>query len=276
MEFLAIKKFLMRYPSTRRLLGVKLIRNIIKTIRFVLNLQLVQGPLTYNQDGLATRHNSDFMKDPLFIESYRRGQATCKGSGSFYEESKIQWRIYILCWAATVVKHLEGDFVECGVNRGWFSRAVMHYIDFAHMKKTFYLLDTFSGFSDKYTTDEEKELGRVPGKEGGYDECYESVKNTFKDFSNVRIVKGPIPDTLPAVNTEKVCYLSIDMNCVLPEIAAAEYFWPKLVKGGIIVLDDYGWKTHLKQKEAFDQFARQRGVEILSLPTGQGLILKSW
>jgi O-methyltransferase len=64
------------------------------------------------------------------------------------------------------------------------------------------------------------------------------------------------------------------MNCVIPEIEAAEFFWDKLVCGGVIVLDDYGWKGHHLQKQAFDEFAAKRGIKILSLPTGQGLIIK--
>jgi hypothetical protein len=76
------------------------------------------------------------------------------------------------------------------------------------------------------------------------------------------------------IKAEKVCYLSIDMNCKEPEIAAAEFFWDKLVSSGVIVLDDYGFTLHRAQKDAFDEFAFKRGVRVLSLPTGQGLIFK--
>lgn len=72
----------------------------------------------------------------------------------------------------------------------------------------------------------------------------------------------------------RVCYLSLDMNCAAPEIAAAEYFWDKLVPGAVIVLDDYGWQKHDEQQPAFDRFAREKGVMVLLLPTGQGLIFK--
>jgi O-methyltransferase len=65
------------------------------------------------------------------------------------------------------------------------------------------------------------------------------------------------------------------MNNKIPEIAAAEYFWDKLVSGAVIVLDDYAWGGyHMGQKLAFDEFAAKRGVEVLSLPCGQGLIIK--
>jgi O-methyltransferase len=64
------------------------------------------------------------------------------------------------------------------------------------------------------------------------------------------------------------------MNCALPEIAAGEYLWPRMKSGAIIVLDDYGWLPHVEQKRAWDDFARERGVMVLSLPTGQGLLIK--
>ena len=46
------------------------------------------------------------------------------------------------------------------------------------------------------------------------------------------------------------------------------------MSGAAVVLDDYGWEKHIVQKHAFDDFAGRMGVPILSLPTGQGLIIK--
>lgn len=64
------------------------------------------------------------------------------------------------------------------------------------------------------------------------------------------------------------------MNIVAPEIATIEHFWGRLVPGAVVVLDDYAWKAHEVQKQAFDRFAADHQVEILTLPTGQGLLLK--
>ena len=83
-----------------------------------------------------------------------------------------------------------------------------------------------------------------------------------------------MPDTLPRVTSERIAYLSIDMNCVRLEIAAAEFFWPRLVPGATMLLDDYGHAGHELQKEAFNQFSVRHGVPILTLPTGQGVIVK--
>ncbi len=63
------------------------------------------------------------------------------------------------------------------------------------------------------------------------------------------------------------------MNCVIPEIAAIEHFYPKLSIGAVILLDDYGW--HFLQKKAMDKWADKMGVTILSLPTGQGMVIKT-
>ena len=61
--------------------------------------------------------------------------------------------------------------------------------------------------------------------------------------------------TLAQANIEQVSYLSIDMNCSAPEIAAAEFFWEKLTPGAVVLLDDYGFNdTHIVQKRAFDEF----------------------
>lgn len=220
----------------------------------------------YLQDGLLTVHNSDFRSDPIFSEAYRLGGAT----GS-WGRSDVEWRAYVCCWAAWSVRHKEGDFVECGVNRGGYSRAVLHYVDFDKLAKRFWLLDTFDGLVDRLISEDERRRGILAG---GYEPCYDQVVETFRPFRSVEIVRGVVPETLPRVTAPAICYLSIDMNNAAPEIAAAEHFWDRLVSGGIIVLDDYGWRKQINQKLAFDRFAAARNVKILSLPTGQGLLIK--
>ena len=65
------------------------------------------------------------------------------------------------------------------------------------------------------------------------------------------------------------------MNIAYPEVAAIEFFWDKLVPGALVVLDDYGWTNNIEQKRAMDAFAAKKGVMILTMPTGQGLLIKS-
>ena len=83
-----------------------------------------------------------------------------------------------------------------------------------------------------------------------------------------------MPETLDGASIDLVAFLSIDMNCVVPEIAAVNLFWPKMACGGIVLLDDYGFPGHAEQKRAFDRFAAENDVSILALPTGQGVIVR--
>lgn len=227
------------------------------------------APIAYNTDGLATSNNADFIKDSRFAKSYAAAAATNPWQGF-----TLQWRVYICCYFAELVKDLPGDYVECGVNTGAYSRAVVDYIDFNKLNKTFYLLDTFEGFPEEQMSEDEKKAGI--GMYGGkhYKDVYAQVQETFRDF-RVKIIKGRVPQTLEECDTNSIAYLSIDMNAAAPEIAAADFFWDKIVKGGVMILDDYGFPMHINQKLAFDEFAKRKGVSILSLPTGQGIIIKT-
>lgn len=221
-------------------------------------------------DDLVSWHNPEFLTDPAFVRAVEVGNER----HSWDLGRDVRWRYHVILWAAQRASRLEGDFVECGVNRGGFSRAVVDYVDFAKLDKTFYLLDTFNGLVERYITAEERAKGVSREAYAKYSECFEDVREAFLPFPNVVLVRGPVPDTLAQVTPAKVAYLSIDMNVVLPEIAAAEHFWDRLVSGAVIILDDYGHIPYVAQKRAFDAFAAERDVQVLMLPTGQGLIFK--
>lgn len=235
---------------------------------------LPKSRTTFAHDLLYTFHNCDFVRNPKFIASYNLGRSTDKHKTVLAQGQEIYWRLHVLCWAAAQVRHLEGDYVDCGVNTGIFARAIINYVDFAATDKKYYLLDTFTGLDARYSTAEELGQDLNYNYVANRDTLYDQVKETFEGF-NVKIIKGAVPETLPEVVTDRIIFLSVDMNCVQPEIAAMEYFWDKMVTGAIIILDDYGYaNSHNKQKEAHDLFAASKGVEILTLPTCQGMIIK--
>ncbi len=252
----------------------KLIKRILPKRVFEPLKLLVRGngeaeaqEVTYDRDGLRTVHNCDFIFDPAFARAYRAGRSLDSWFGS-----DLEWRVHTLFWAATRGCELEGDFVECGVHRGGFSKTIIEYTDFGRISdKRFFLLDSFEGMSAEHLVEAEIENQLL---DYPYEGNHESVVKTFAGYPNVVVIKGRIPETLSQVNSAKIAFLSIDLNNALPEIAAAEYFWERLVSGAAVVLDDYGWKKHIVQKHAFDKFAGSKGVPILTLPTGQGLIIK--
>jgi O-methyltransferase len=226
-----------------------------------------QGPVTYQADGVITSNNCDFINDSRFKSAYMAAETTNPWDGF-----NMPWRVYVVCSLADKVKNLKGDFVECGVNTGAYSRAVIDYIDFNSLDKTFYLLDTYQGLVKGQITDEEFGAG-VGEYLSSYKDVYDQVVETFKPF-RAKIIKGAVPATLEQCSAESIAYLSIDMNVVEPEIAAANFFWDKIVSGGVMILDDYGFPSHIAQKKAFDNFAKEKNVSILYIPTGQAIIFK--
>jgi len=234
-------------------------------------------PPTYNSDSLVTYGKSvEWMHDPNFVAAYRQGMDSGHKIGrpkNSTHDLHIEWRVHICCWAAAHATHLDGDFVECGVNTGIMSLAVCRFIDFNATGKNFYLFDTYAGIPESHMLPSEKANG-IRANEAFYEECYDVARRNFAPFPKAALVRGCVPETLTSVPIDRVCYLQLDMNVAQPEVAAAEFFWPKLVTGAIVILDDYGWLGHTEQRRAMDAFAARRGVRIATLPTGQGLMLK--
>ena len=188
----------------------------------------------------------------------------------------MEWRAHVACWCATQALKLQGDFVECGVGRGLLSKTIVSYIDFEkHQDRKFLLVDTYEGLAREQMSESEQKRDIVKQMGTLYKNNYDRVANVFKEYPNVSLLKGVVPTILTQVKIEQVAYLSIDMNNAKPEIEAAKYFWPKLVKGGMVLLDDFVYGVEFyEQTEAFLKFAKEVGHEILVLPTGQGLLIK--
>lgn len=256
----SLNKFI-EFPMAHLLLEIT--RKIVKKPLIAL-LYLFLGRVTYFKAGMVTNKNCDFIKEPKFLKAYKTGMKQHD-----MPDTDI-WRYHVNCWAVSHAKRLKGDFVECGVYRGSITMSNIVYINFENMKnRTYYLFDTFCGLDEKLSTKDE--LKRF---EGLYPDCYKFVVKSFEKYPNVVIVKGVVPESLSQVKINKVAYLSIDMNSAKPEFEALKYFWDKLVDGAVVVLDDYGWPCCEKQKEVADKFAKSVGVMVLSLPNGQGLIIK--
>ncbi len=227
----------------------------------------------YDQDGLRSVHNHEFMVDADFQRAYARG---VRAVGVDYH---WHWRVHTGLWAASLASHLAGDFVECGVNKGFMSSAIMELLDWNSQGRVFYLLDTFQGVDERYLSQADLDVGVIERNRrdivsGFYTFDVESVKRNFVQWHGVKLIVGPIPETLPQIDASEIAFVHLDLNCSLPEVAAAECLWDRVVPGGVILMDDYGYIGYRSQKLGMDKFARSKGLQILSLPTGQGLLIK--
>jgi hypothetical protein len=248
----------------------------------------------YNEDGLFTNHNDSFRNRADFRAAYGRALQTLikdpldetakakysQWNGSYIPRTFGQWRVHIALWCASTSAKLNGDFVECGVFVGFISSAIMKYIDWNRQGKMFFLIDTFEGpdlnqFNKNEIIRGRKEETERVRKIGGHNYSYETVKRNFQEWKNLKLIKGLVPDILKECPAEKVAYLHIDMNCAFPEISALRFFWDKMVPGGIVLLDDYAFSGFEEQHNAMNDLAEELSFSIASLPTGQGLIIKT-
>jgi hypothetical protein len=246
----------------------------IKSILRRFGYGLVNTHGRYFDDGLFSVHSESFRRSTRFQGAYARGVQA--GAGV---DPRFEWRVHIALWAASNAARLSGDFVECGVNAGFISSAMMRYLDWDRLGKCFYLVDTFSGpIPDQYSPEEiacgRAEVAANALAAGAYLTDIESVRRNFSSWRNIRIVRGAVPGVLPEIDAKEVALLHLDMNCAYPERAALEFFWKRMQPGAMVLLDDYCYAGCEEQGRAIQAAAERFGVEVLSLPTGQGLIVR--
>ncbi len=234
----------------------------------------VRGDGSYFQgDRMATLDKScGFRDDAKFMAAFNRHAPASA------DEQGRAWRLHTLTWAARQALELDGDFVECGVFEGFMSATVADYVDFHTVSKTFYLYDTFEGLSPKYSSPDDFGISKgffdLAQKSYHKPGLYDFVRKRFAAYPNVKVIRGVVPDVLAVESPERIAYCHIDLNSPAAEVGALEVLFDRIVPGGLVVFDDYGWLPFARQKQAEDRFAAARRYSILELPTGQGLLVK--
>lgn len=218
--------------------------------------RICQGGQMFVGDQLLTvQRNLGFYENERFMQAFTAYANTP-------QRQSMIWRLHLLTWAAENALHLPGDFVECGVWQGFSSAVVMHYLDFGQQACQFYLYDTFTG---------------LPGQTWSpYQEAHlhHKVCTLFEPYPNVHIIPGIVPDSLVDNAPAQIAWLHLDMNSAEAEIGALDVLFERVVPGGYILLDDYGWYQFRAQKMAEEPFFRARGHAVVELPTGQGMVIK--
>lgn len=206
-----------------------------------------------------------FLDDKKFMAAYNKNVQN-------RQERSLLWRLHTLAWAGLHCSRLPGSFVECGVYKGFCSAVLTDYLDFSttQPQRTYYLYDTFAGIPEDH-------LAGSPVDKDSYKEpnLYEQVCSRFQPHPNVRVIQGRVPDVFSQQETpDRIAFLHIDMNSATAEIGALEVLFDRVVPGGMIIFDDYGWQAYSAQKDQENAFMDARGYAILELPTGQGLVVK--
>jgi O-methyltransferase len=220
----------------------------------------------YSNDMLITiGRNMSFKRDKKFMSSFSAG-------ASSEQEQSLLWRLHTLAWAAKNALKIKGDFVECGVYKGFCSGVLFDYLEFQDLPRQAYLYDTFDGLPEETSTEAERVAWNY--KQDDKDAVYLAVCEKFSKFDNVHVVRGTVPDSFNLAVPDEIAFLHIDMNSEQAEMLALEHLFDKVTPGGFIVLDDFGWMSNRNQMSAELAFMNERGQHVMELPTGQGLVIK--
>jgi hypothetical protein len=213
---------------------------------------------------LALMRNLSFTKDGQFMDAFRKNDL----DGT--EEQKM-WRLHTYCWAGRSALSVPGDFVECGVYKGFYSAVLADYLDFGSSEKQLYLYDTFAGLHEEWATEVERSALN-PVYE--WDGTYEAVLERFAKYPNVHVVKGVVPEIFAQSSPERIALLHVDLNAAAAEVAALEALFDRISGGGLVLLDDFGRQESILLHAALSDWWRHKGYPVLELPTGQGLVIK--
>lgn len=234
----------------------------------------------YKADGFGVRNkNISFLDEPGFARAW---QIMLAGEHGPFRKAKwfngrvpdIRWRAHVNCWAARSALSLNGDFVECGTATGVQAGTICAYLGFETVPKRFYLFDTFGGIPVVEGMTKGEKAYAAEMNASAYFDCYQATSANFARYPNVTLVRGVLPGSIDQVALDAISYLHIDLNNAAAEIATARLLFPRVTPGGWIVLDDYAFSGHEQQYAEWNRFAASVAHPILTLPTGQGLIVK--
>ena len=163
--------------------------------------------------------------------------------------------------------NIDGDFVECGVWKGGNIILFKLILDLLKLNKNIYAFDTFEGMPepgekdfDLKNIDAKKTFDKYKNKDIKW--CYstlDEVKSNIKSFNanyieTYNFVKGKVEETLNDEKNlpNKISLLRLDTDFFDSTKKELEVLFPKLVSGGVLIIDDYGhWKG---AKKAVDQY----------------------
>ncbi len=184
---------------------------------------------------------------------------------------RVKERQFFLYNLARDLRRLPGETAECGALGGASSHVIMSAFE---DDRPHHIFDSFSGLSQPTEHDTPKTQGVRALQAGEFASPLDETKANLASHASACFYKGWIPERFPEVADKQFCLVSIDVDFYEPTRDSFEFFFPRLVAGGAIVCDDYGFSTCPGAKKAMDEMAAKFDRHVVHIPTGQGLVLK--
>ena len=143
--------------------------------------------------------------------------------------------------------NIEGAVAEIGVYKGETSK----FLHTLAPERPYYLFDTFEGFPEEDLEHNAKNDSRFQ------DTSVEKVLATIGDISSVFVRKGYVPDTFSGLETTLFSFVLIDLDLFAPTLSSLEFFYPRMARGGYIIVHDYNSpESNMACKRALDEFLK--------------------
>ena len=262
---------------------------MIKTfLKFAINkiLSLVGYEVTFSKKGVQSHvivdkkiWESYYSNDPkmqLYFEGLKRSRN--EWTDNFYKQLRHYSLQELVCHV--MQQRLIGDFVECGVWKGHSAYIISSILSKNGFKGDFHIFDSFEkGLSKKIEKDKnlKNELTEQQVQEESrmFSSTQEEVSACLSRFKFVHLYKGWIPSRFNEVEDRQFAFIHIDVDLYEPILESLNFFFPKLIKGGVIVLDDYGITQFPGAKKAVDEFLEKNTYQFFyEVPMGSSFIIK--
>jgi hypothetical protein len=172
---------------------------------------------------------------------------------------------------------MQGDIVECGVWKGGsMMAAAKALLALNSTERDLYLFDTFAGMTapsakdgsnfERKTTQES--FDSMQAGDGTCKWCYSSLEETQRNVESVgypvkkiHFIKGPVEQTIPEHAPAQIALLRLDTDFYESSKHEMVHLFPRLVSGGVLLLDDYGhWEG---QRLAVDEYLSEHKIPLL-------------
>ncbi len=185
------------------------------------------------------------------------------GSGN-WKNFERRWN---LAQMLRMLPPIAGDLAECGVFEGASAYQLCRFAS-EHGRRV-HLFDSFQGLSVP------KENDGAYWTEGGLSASEEKVRANLKEFHCFETFPGWIPKAFTKVADRRYAFVHIDVDLEQPTFDSIAFFYPRVSRGGVMLLDDHGYDTCPGARKAALDFMADKPEPVIDLSTGQGLIIKT-
>jgi len=162
-----------------------------------------------------------------------------------------------------------GEVAEFGVWRGGTALLLRDHLLSQGPDRTLHLFDSFAGLPEANPAkDNHHRKGDLA------DTSEVAVRHLFKGSAGVVIHPGRFEETIAAVQEERFCFAHIDADLYSSVLLATDFTFPRLNPGGVIVYDDYGFRTCAGARAAVDEYFAKAAARPVYLTTGQCVAIK--